>query len=88
MNDASSKYDCNLGKPDHGKDVDDSAAEDNADDAEEYAEEAYDNARKAYYADNLEDAQYYVKKAMNAAEEAQEEAGRRETAESDNKGCL
>jgi len=47
---------------------------DNADDAEEYAEETYDNARKAYYADNLKDAQYYAKKAMNTAKDAQDEA--------------
>ena len=47
---------------------------DNADDAEEYAEEAYNYARKAYYADNLDDAQYYAKKAMDATVEAQDEA--------------
>jgi len=36
----------------------------------DYASEAYDYSREAYHADTLEDAEYYSKKAMSAAEDA------------------
>lgn len=44
------------------------------DDAAGVAEEAYSYGKKAYNADNVSDAQYYAKKAMNAAEEITDEA--------------
>ena len=38
-------------------------------DAESSASDAYSYGRKSYNSDNIEDAQYYAKKAMNSAEE-------------------
>lgn len=58
-----------------------SSAEDEADesdcdcdDAESSADDAYSYGKKSYYSDNLEDAQYYAKKAMNSSSEISEEA--------------
>jgi len=39
------------------------------DNAESSASDAYSYGRKAYNSDNLEEAQYYAKKAMNSSEE-------------------
>lgn len=58
-----------------------SSAEDEADDsecdcddAESSASYAYSYGKKAYNSDNLSDAQYYAKKAMNLASEITDEA--------------
>ena len=39
-------------------------------DAYSYADDAYTQARRGYNADNLEDAEYYARKAMSDAEDA------------------
>ena len=39
-------------------------------DAHSYADEAYTQAKRGHNSDNLEDAEYYAKKAMSAAEDA------------------
>lgn len=44
------------------------------DDAESSASDAYSYGKKAYQSEDLEDAQYYAKKAMNSAEEITSEA--------------
>ena len=58
-----------------------SSAEDEADDsdcdcddAESAASYAYSYGKKAYNSDNISDAQYYAKKAMNSASEITDEA--------------
>lgn len=58
-----------------------SSAEDEADDsdcdcddAESSASDAYSYGKKSYNSDNLSDAQYYAKKAMNSASEITDEA--------------
>jgi hypothetical protein len=58
-----------------------SSAEDEADDsdcdcvdAESVASDAYSYGKKSYNSGNLEDAQYYAKKAMNSASEITDEA--------------
>ena len=58
-----------------------SSAEDSAndsdcdcDDAESSASDAYSYGKKSYNSDNLSDAQYYAKKAMNSASEITDEA--------------
>lgn len=58
-----------------------SSAEDEAndsdcdcDDAESSASDAYSYGRKAYNSDNLSDAKYYAKKAMNSASDITDEA--------------
>ncbi|MFC1785643.1 hypothetical protein ACFL0J_08485 [Candidatus Neomarinimicrobiota bacterium] len=38
---------------------------------ESYANDAYRYAKKAYYSDNLDDAQYYARKAKNSASDAE-----------------
>ena len=54
-----------------------------ASDASTYADEIYSNARKAYNSDNLDDAQYYAKKAMRSAEDAQSSTSDTESYASD-----
>jgi hypothetical protein len=44
------------------------------DDAESVASDAYSYGKKSYNSENLEDAQYYAKKAMNSASEITDEA--------------
>jgi len=44
------------------------------DDVKSYADDAYSYFKKAYNASSLEDAQYYAKKGMNAASNAEDEA--------------
>jgi len=44
------------------------------DDAQSAASDAYSYGRKAYYSDNLTDAQYYAKKAMSYADDISDEA--------------
>jgi ABC-type transporter lipoprotein component MlaA len=44
------------------------------DDAKSYADDAYSYFRKAYFANSIENAQYYAKKAMNSASEITDEA--------------
>ncbi len=45
-----------------------------ASNAESYADDAYSYAKKAYNSDNLEDAQYYARKAKSRAEDCESEA--------------
>jgi hypothetical protein len=44
------------------------------DDAKSYADDAYSYFRKAYFANSIENAQYYAKKGMSAAYDAEDEA--------------
>ena len=43
-------------------------------DVQSYADDAYSYAKKAYNSDNLEDAQYYARKAKSSAEDCESEA--------------
>ena len=43
-------------------------------DVQSYADETFSYAKKAYYADNLEDAQYYARKVKSSAEDCESEA--------------
>ena len=43
-------------------------------DVQSSADDVYSYAKKAYYADNLDDAQYYAKKAKSSAEDCESEA--------------
>lgn len=51
-----------------------SAQKKDCSDAKDIASNAYDYFRKAYRATTLEDAQFYAKKGMNEAEDAESEA--------------
>lgn len=51
-----------------------SAVEKDCDDAKSSADDAYSYFRKAYLNSSLSDAQYYAKKGMNAASDAESEA--------------
>jgi hypothetical protein len=44
------------------------------DDVKSYADDAYSYFRKAYFANSIEDAQFYAKKGMGAAYDAEDEA--------------
>jgi hypothetical protein len=44
------------------------------DDVKSYADEAYSHFKKAYYSDDLDDAQRYAKKGMDEASSAEDEA--------------
>ena len=52
-------------------------------DAESYADDAYRYSKKAYYSDNLDDAQYYARKAKRSAEDAVSSASYAESYASD-----